>query len=389
MRLASPDGETVVGTEFLNGGRHVVQFYDHDAELAERVADYLLGALDRDGAAIVIASPEHREAFEARLAQAGTDLDAARERGTYVALDSHETLRELSGADRLDPGVFDRVVGGLIRRAGAGGRVVRAYGEMVAALWDEGLVNEVAQLEQMWDALGRELAFSLFCGYRADSVTRAGRPGALAEVCRVHEEIVGDPPAPVTHALSQALSEAVRPGAVRAFPFSREAPAVARHFVVAALTDWGAADVAEDAALVVTELAANAIVHAHSAFTVIVSAQRDLVRVSVRDARPLPPGNPARVLVPIPLHGLGAVDALAINWGVESLGSAGKTIWVELRRLAAFPGGETGFPTRDPGAHARHQGPARLRPARGHGRRADPGRPDLAAWPAQGRPASR
>jgi hypothetical protein len=26
------------------------------------------------------------------------------------------------------------------------------------------------------------------------------------------------------------------------------------------------------------------------------------------------------------------VDALAIRWGVESLGQAGKTVWVDVRR---------------------------------------------------------
>jgi MEDS: MEthanogen/methylotroph, DcmR Sensory domain len=326
--------ETVVGTEFLDDG-HIVQFYGHDAELADKVADYLLGALDRDGVAIVIATPEHRDAFEARLTKAGAGLDAARERGSYVALDARATVTEFSAADRLDPAAFDRVVGGLIRRAGAGGRVVRAYGEMVALLWDDGLVNEAAQLEQLWDGLGRELAFSLFCGYRADSVTRPGRAGALAEVCRVHEQIVGDPPDPVAEAVAEAAlagAPIAHPGAVRTFPFSREAPATARHFVVSALHDWGMADVAEDAALVVTELAANAIVHAHSAFTVVLSARGGVVRVSVRDCRALPPGDPSSVLIPVPLHGLGAVDALAGRWGVESLGSAGKTVWVELHR---------------------------------------------------------
>ena len=80
-----------------------------------------------------------------------------------------------------------------------------------------------------------------------------------------------------------------------------------------------------------TELAANAIVHAHSAFTILLSARGDLVRISVRDARPLRrrAGRGAR---PAPLHGLGAVDALASRWGVEPLGKAGKTVWVELRR---------------------------------------------------------
>ena len=138
----------MVGTEYLSG-RHVVQFYGHDAELAERVADYLLGALDRDGAAIVIASPEHRNAFEARLAEAGADLDAARARGAYVTLDSRETLREFSAADRLGPDAFDRVVGGLIRRAGAGGRVVRAYGDMVATLWDDGQIGRASCRERV------------------------------------------------------------------------------------------------------------------------------------------------------------------------------------------------------------------------------------------------
>ena len=304
--------ETVVGTEFLDDG-HIVQFYGHDAELADKVADYLLGALDRDGVAIVIATPEHRDAFEARLTKAGAGLDEARERGSYVALDARATVAEFSAADRLDPAAFGRVVGGLIRRAGADGRGVRAYGEMVAMLWDDGLVNEAAQLEQLWDDLGRELAFSLFCGYRADSVVTPGRADALAEAA-----LAG---APFAH-----------PGAVRTFPFSREAPATARHFVVSTLHDWAMADVAEDAALVVTELAANAIVHAHSAFTVILSARGGVVRVSVRDCRALPAGDPSSVLIPVPLHGLGAVDALAGRWGVESLGSAGKTVWVELHR---------------------------------------------------------
>ncbi|HEY2261225.1 MAG TPA: MEDS domain-containing protein [Streptosporangiaceae bacterium] len=314
----------LVGTENLNAGGHVVQFYGHDAELAERVSGYLLGALQGGGVAIVIATPEHRGEFEARLKQAGVDLAAARDDGTYLTLDAAGILRELMGdasPDRqtLDRAAFDRVIGTLIRQAAADGRPVRAYGELVALLWDDGLVNAAAQLEALWDQLNRRHPFSLFCGYRADSVTR--EIDAFAEVCRLHHAVVG----PV------AAAGAGVPGAVRTYPFSREAPAAARHFAVATLRAWGVADIADDAALVVTELAANAIVHARSGFTIILSARGSFLRIAVRDACPLPDEGRS-ALMPIPLHGLGAVDALAREWGVESLGKAGKTVWVDLRR---------------------------------------------------------
>jgi DcmR-like sensory protein len=299
----------VVGAENLNVGRHVVQFYGRDEELTERVTDYLLGALASGGVAIVIATPEHRREFETRLGQAGVDLAAARDDGSYLARDAAQTLSELMAAGRLDGAAFDRVIGTMIAAAGAGGRPVRAFGEMVALLWDDGLVSDAVRLEEMWEELGGRHPFSLFCGYRTDAVTRD--MVAFAEVCRLHGEIVG-----------------CRSGAARPFAFSREAPAAARHFAVATLSAWGAGDLAGDVALVVTELAANAIVHARSAFTVILSVHDDVLRISVRDAVPLDGAG----LRAAPRHGLAVVDALASRWGVESLGNAGKTVWVDLLR---------------------------------------------------------
>jgi len=299
----------VVGAENLNAGRHVVQFYGRDNELADRVTGYLLGALDGGGVAVVIATPEHRREFETRLGQAGVDLAGARDDGSYLALDADQTLSELMVADKLDGAAFDRVIGTVIAAAGAGGRPVRAFGEMVALLWDDGLVSEALQLEAMWEELGGRHPFSLFCGYRTDAVTRD--MDAFAEVCRLHGEIVGS-----------------RSGTSRPFALSREAPAEARHFAVATLNAWGAGYLAGDVALVVTELAANAFVHARSAFLVILSVHDDLLRISVRDAAPLDGAE----LRAAPLHGLAVVDALASRWGVESLGNAGKTVWVDLLR---------------------------------------------------------
>ena len=303
------------GAEYLDVG-HVVQFYAHEEELADRVAGYLLEALRGEGVAVVIATPAHRRAFEARLAQAGTDPAATARDGTYLALDASDTIHALMTGGRLDRDAFDRVVGGLIRRAGQESRPVRAYGEMVAVLWQAGLVSAAVQLEEMWDEIGLRHSFSLFCGYPASSVSD-GHPEAFAEVCRLHRSVVGGWPSPAG------------PGATRTFAFSSDAPAAARHFAAGAVLRLGAAELSADAALVVTELAANAVVHAHTGFTVDLAGGPQVLRISVRDASPLPPGAG---LHPAPLHGLGAVDALASRWGVEPYGHSGKSVWVELSR---------------------------------------------------------
>ena len=336
----------VTRTEYPDGG-HVVQFYGHEEDLADRVVGYLLGVLQGDGVAVVIATAAHRRTFEGRLTQAGVDLAAAGRAGTYRALDAGDTVRALMTGGQLDRRAFDRVIGGLITDAGHGNRPVRAYGEMVALLWDAGLVNDAVQLEEMWGSMGLSHSFSLFCSYPARSVTGDGHLEAFAEVCRLHGSVVGGWPAPAgpsatrapgpgaTRAPAHGAKSATRapgPGTTtRAFALSGDAPAAARHFAVDAVRRLGAADLADDTALVVTELAANAIVHAQTGFTVDLSAGPDVLRITVRDASPLPPASAAD-LPALPLHGLGAVDALASRWGVERLGHSGKLVWVELRR---------------------------------------------------------
>ncbi len=116
----------------------------------------------------------------------------------------------------------------------------------------------------------------------------------------------------------------------KTFPLSSDAPAEARHFAVVAMPRLGAGHLADDAALIVTELAANAMLHARSAFTLTLSAGRDFVRISVRDERGL---SDAASLPAEPMHGLGLVAALARNWGVLPLDDS-KLVWAELPRGA-------------------------------------------------------
>lgn len=312
----------------VHGRDHVVQFYRRREELAERAGGYLASAV-RDGAvAVAIATPEHRLAIEQRMAAAGIDVPAAAARGGYLTLDAAETLSRVAPGRKPDRARFELVMGGLVYRAVSAGRPVRAYGELVALLWGAGLVTGAIELEELWHGLGRRYPFGLWCGYPAEQMADDHLTGAVTSVCCLHDVVIGD-------IRADALPG---PGAGREmrrrFAASLDAPGQARRFVTAALEACGAGDLADDAALVVTELAANAVVHARSDFMVTLTAAADALRISVRDAAPLPAGGRAPALPAAPGHGLGAVAALASRWGAGPAGS-GKVVWAELSRLPA------------------------------------------------------
>ena len=309
-----------VDTERLHIGPrdHVVQFYGHDAELIEGAGDYLRAAVADDRVAIVIATPGHRGLFSRWLAEAGIDVASARSGGRYLDLDAEETIDRIMVDGRPDPARFDEVIGGLVRAAALSGRPVRAFGEMVAVLWNSGLVNAALELESLWNELARQYQFSVFCAYPAAEDKHFD---ALHSICLLHEKVLDD----------GFAFEA------REFALTTEAPAAARHFAVAALRRLsgsgalaasgavaGCGALAEDVAIVATELAANAALHARTGFTVALSCHQGVVRVSVRDSGPTPS------LSAEPMHGLGVVDALARNWGVLSFGDQGKAVWAEL-----------------------------------------------------------
>jgi anti-sigma regulatory factor (Ser/Thr protein kinase) len=89
----------------------------------------------------------------------------------------------------------------------------------------------------------------------------------------------------------------------------------------------------EIAALLVTELVTNAVVHAHTKMVVRLERREDRVRVEVQDRSsnlpsvrgPIPPGDPESGG-----RGLALVERLADGWGVERR-RRGKVVWFELR----------------------------------------------------------
>lgn len=110
----------------------------------------------------------------------------------------------------------------------------------------------------------------------------------------------------------------------------------AREHTARVLRSWGAHDgTVDDACLVVSELATNALRHARTAaggsFTVGLAAIGNVVEISVGDPDPTPPAEG----VPEPTatcgRGLLIVELTSLRWGHRTpSGGAGKVVWAQL-----------------------------------------------------------
>lgn len=296
-----------------HAGDHVVRFYEHADELFASVGLYLAEGIATGAVTILIAATDHVAGFEAAMAAHGVDVEAARSEGTYIDLDATATLDRFMVDGSPDVDVFDEVIGGVIREAMATGRPVRAYGEMVAVLWDVGQVNGAIELESLWNGLGERSPFSLLCAYPRRSVDGVGNEEAMRAVCHLHAAVV---------ATDDACS----------FDGVASSARAARQFVVETLLAWGdRAELVDDAALVATELATNAIKHARSKFTVRISSHPGRIHIGVIDASPVLPVP--RVATPMATsgRGLGLISTLTTRWTAESIPD-GKVVTVELTR---------------------------------------------------------
>jgi MEDS: MEthanogen/methylotroph, DcmR Sensory domain len=178
-------------------GGHLVQLYGEDDRLlAKNVSRFLAAGLPQRDSLIVIATPEHTESIARYLAEeAGSALLEAEREGRLVYLDARATLDHLLRDGQPDPVQFDRVIGGCLRtlRARSGSGKVRAFGEMVNLLWNEGSRVEAERLEQLWNDLLAGSSYSLFCAYAIDLFSSGADPAGLSPIVDAHTHLFAGP----------------------------------------------------------------------------------------------------------------------------------------------------------------------------------------------------
>ena len=114
-----------------------------------------------------------------------------------------------------------------------------------------------------------------------------------------------------------------------------EVVAAVRAFTAGTLAGWELDRFQDDAALIVSELAANAVLHARTPMRLTLQSDGlSFLRIQVYDDNPRQPSLAPPRVDAASGRGLPLVIALASEWGISSE-QGGKTVWAELgeRRL--------------------------------------------------------
>ena len=119
----------------------------------------------------------------------------------------------------------------------------------------------------------------------------------------------------------------------RTLPPDPSSAMVARAFARDVLATWEERDALEVVTLLVSELVANAVLHAGTKVEVVMKQRGQWLRVEVADESPVLPG--LREFDPDATTGRGLtlVELLAADWGVEPCDEGGKLVWFEVPAL--------------------------------------------------------
>jgi len=187
LRSADPKLDSPRVEDAIDDHGHLVQFYESDAFLAESVRDFIVAGFERDEAAVIVATKEHRVAIDELLEATDFDLQRLRNDGSYVLLDANETLSRFMVDGEPEPALFSAAVGSRVARAAESASGVRIFGEMVAVLWKMGNVTGALSLERLWNEIAQAHPFSLLCAYPMSDLTD---PGSFKDVCAQHTRVI-------------------------------------------------------------------------------------------------------------------------------------------------------------------------------------------------------
>jgi PAS domain S-box-containing protein len=214
----------------MKPGEHWVCYYESREHLLGEIAGYVAGAVAADESAIVIVRDDLLRALPEQLEARGFDIAELRRRRRFIDLDADETLARFMRDGAPDADLFERAIGPVLDLAAGAGSGVRAFGEMVAILWERGQGDATLRLEELWNQMRSRRRFALLCGYRMGSFDSPTDARQFDRVCALHSRVMPAEPFAVSGEPEREVATLQQKNAVleRELEARREAESVLR-----------------------------------------------------------------------------------------------------------------------------------------------------------------
>jgi hypothetical protein len=168
---------------------HVVQIYETDTVFLDALAGFVGGGINAGDCCIVIATEAHLNSLEERLTAYGIHIQALRADNRYIPLNAEETLACFMVDGWPDEALFMTTISEVINKNRTNNRKIRAFGEMVALLWAQGLNGATVHLEHLWNKYCEKEKLCLFCAYPKSGFT-GDINDSFQHICSAHSIMI-------------------------------------------------------------------------------------------------------------------------------------------------------------------------------------------------------
>lgn len=189
LRSGGADNGNVHTTPVAASAHHVCQLWRSEERFLDSLAAYTATGLRHGEAVLVVATAPHLAALQARLRRVGHDVGLAYASGRLVTADAGETLAQFMINGWPDAVRFEAAVDRLVARAHPASQGVRAFGEMVGLLSEQGRYAAALELERLWNRYLAARHFPLFCAY-PHAVFARGGDAAAAPLVAEHARLL-------------------------------------------------------------------------------------------------------------------------------------------------------------------------------------------------------
>ncbi len=165
---------------------HATRIFETDAELASRLARFVVDGLAAGDRVVVITTSYHRHAMAGRLESDGVSLDALMQPGRLQIVDVLEILDQIVVEGEVSAERFGVAFAPLLP---PGETAQRVWSEAPAILVERSQVEQAVRVEQLTATLADGRPIDVTCAYHAGQFQGSDGYDSVRRICREHARV--------------------------------------------------------------------------------------------------------------------------------------------------------------------------------------------------------